>query len=103
MVIRTDGGTMLGTGGRREVTCPACGRRVDRSEAHEYDKFGDQSDRRGTVEYLCPDCHVGLNRETRGDLEAILVDINAGSCDDETFLRRYRRVAEGRRGRSRGP
>lgn len=92
---------MLGPGGRgRRVTCPACGDEIDRREAREYDKDGDRWERRGKrFEYLCRPCHEGLTHQPRGDLEATLVEINAGKCDRETFLRRYQEAIEGRRGR----
>lgn len=90
------------SGDGREVTCPACGRQVERRDAREYDKFGNERGRRAeVVEYLCRACFDDLTHEARDDLEAILVDINAGGCDRETFLRRYRRITLGRRGRRR--
>lgn len=77
-------------GDRRQVTCPACGREVERREAREYDKDGDRWERRGKrFEYLCPDCHDDLDGGPRDGLEATLVEINAGRCDRATFLRRY--------------
>ena len=71
-----------------------------RREAREYDKFGDRWERRHKAfEYLCADCYAALDHQARHDLEAMLVDIDAGNCDRATFFRRYRRTVQGRRGR----
>ena len=101
MVVRSDGLTMRGPGGIGErVTCLACGREVAKREAREYDKYGDRWERRRKrFEYLCRSCHAEITHQPRDGLEATLVEINAGSCDRETFLRRYREAVEGRRGR----
>lgn len=87
-------------GDPRLVTCPACGSDVDRREAREYHKDGDpweQPTRR--IEYLCRSCDDGLSREPRDGLEALLVDIDAGRCDRETFLQRYVEAVGGQWGR----
>ena len=82
------------------VTCPACGCEVDRREAREYHKDGDTRAQPGErLEYLCLPCDEGLTPEPRDGLEPLLVDIDAGRCDRETFLQRYVEAVEGRRGR----
>lgn len=73
------------------ATCPACGRRVRRSEAREYDKHGDRWDRDGkTFEYLCKPCHADLCHQRRDDVESLLIEINAGKCTTREFMDRYR-------------
>ena len=82
---------------RREVTCPACGRSVPRSDAREYDKYGDRWERRDKAfEYLCKPCHDDLSHQRRDELEELLCEIGAGSTDRETFLLRYARTVEDR-------
>jgi len=84
---------------RREVTCPACGRSIPRSNAREYDKHGDRWKRRDKrFEYFCKACHDGLSHQRRDELEELLCDIDAGEFDQETFLRRYWRAVEDRYG-----
>ncbi|MBX0322153.1 hypothetical protein EGH21_03805 [Halomicroarcula sp. F13] len=82
---------------RETVTCIACGDRLARSDAREYDKHGDRWERRDKeFEYLCKGCFADTSRQPRGDLEATLDDAGAGETDRETFLRRYRELAEDR-------
>lgn len=77
-------------GDRKTVDCIACGDSVLRSEAREYDKEGDRWDRHGKeFEHLCKDCYRGLDHQPRGELEALVTDIEAGGLSQETFLRRY--------------
>lgn len=84
---------------RREVTCPACGRTMQRYEAREYDKHGDRWERRGKVfEYFCRSCHDELSLQQRTGLEELLTEINAGRLDRETFLQRYWHAVKERHG-----
>ncbi len=81
------------------VTCPACGEQVARSAAREYDKHGDRWDRENkTFEYLCTPCHEALCRQPRDELEALLVESEAGNTDQETFLSGYLNLVEERYG-----
>ncbi|MFB6359741.1 MAG: hypothetical protein ABEH59_00300 [Halobacteriales archaeon] len=83
----------------RSVVCPACGRRVARGDAREYDKEGDRWDRREkTFEYLCRECHDALSLQDRDELESLLCEIEAGEIAREEFLRRYSRAVERRYG-----
>ncbi|WP_254279903.1 DUF7562 family protein [Haloarcula marina] len=82
---------------RETVTCIACGDRLARSDAREYDKHGDRWDRRDKeFEFLCKACFGDISRQPRDDLEATLNAAGAGETDRETFLRRYRELAEDR-------
>jgi uncharacterized Zn finger protein (UPF0148 family) len=81
------------------VTCPACGRTLDREEAREYDKYGDRFDRRGkSFEHLCKPCHDDLCLQERQGLEETLVDIEAGEHADAEFFRRFAAENEERDG-----
>jgi len=82
---------MLGEGGGDEtVTCPACGRTLDREDAREYDKYGDRFDRRGkSFEHFCKPCHDDLCLQGRTGLEATLVEIEAGEHADAEFFTRF--------------
>jgi hypothetical protein len=82
---------MLGQGGDDgTVTCPACGRTLDREDAREYDKHGDRFDRRGkSFEYFCKSCHDDLCLQGRAGLEATLVEIEAGEHADAEFFSRF--------------
>ncbi|MCU4744054.1 hypothetical protein OB955_22920 [Halobacteria archaeon AArc-m2/3/4] len=68
------------------VTCLACGEAIPRSEAREYDKYGDRWDRDDKeFEYLCKPCDSELSRVSRHGLESLLVDVEAeiqGRDDD---------------------
>jgi len=78
------------------VTCIACGDRLPRSEAREYDKHGDRWDRREkSFEYLCKGCFADTCHQPRADLEATLAAADAGETDRETFLEQYRALADG--------
>lgn len=93
---------MWGTGRpwrTKTVTCIACGSSVSRSEAREYDKYGDRWDRDGkSFEYLCKDCHADLCHLPREELEPLLVDIDGDGLAHEEFLARYTRLVEERYG-----
>jgi len=57
----------------RSVTCIACGDRVPRPDAREYDKHGDRWDRAGkSFEYVCKPCFRELNKGRRDGLETIV-------------------------------
>ncbi|MFB6089519.1 MAG: hypothetical protein ABEJ97_00540 [Halobellus sp.] len=58
------------------VVCIACGTSLPRSEAREYDKHGNRWERHGKrFEHLCKECYRDLCHQPRGDLEALLVDL----------------------------
>jgi len=58
------------------VVCIACGTSVPRSEAREYDKHGNRWERHGkSFEHLCKECYRDLCHQPRGDLEALLIDL----------------------------
>lgn len=79
----------------RRVVCPACGQRVSRGEAREYDKFGDRWDRQSkTFEYFCRACHDELSLQGRTGLEAALSEAGAGEVDRSTFLERFAVLAD---------
>ncbi|ELY87398.1 DUF7562 family protein [Natrinema altunense] len=81
------------------VTCLACGAERPRDEAREYDKHGDRWDRDGkTFEHLCKSCHGDLCHHPRDELEALLVDLEAGERDRAAFLTRYLATVEERYG-----
>lgn len=80
----------------RRLTCIACGTAVKRSEAREYDKYGDRWNRDGkTFEYLCKQCHRGLCHFPRDELEAVLVDVGLADTREE-FLAQYIETVERR-------
>ena len=81
------------------VTCVACGVERPRDAAREYDKHGDRWDREGkTFEYLCKACHRDLCHHPRNELEALLVDLEAGRRDRADFLASYLTAVEERYG-----
>jgi hypothetical protein len=81
------------------VVCIACGASLERSEAREYDKEGDRWSRRGKqFEHLCKACHRRLCHQPRDELEALLVELDAGADDRESFLERYCAAVEERYG-----
>jgi hypothetical protein len=85
------------------VTCIACGRSVDRSDAREYDKEGDRWERRDKeFEHVCKQCHRELCHQPRDELERLLVDIDAGSLGRGEFLHRYVGAVEERYGHEPG-
>lgn len=85
--------------GQRTVTCIACGSAVRRSDAREYDKYGDRWDRDGKeFEHLCKDCYRNLCHQPREELEGLLIEINAGSHPQKEFLSWYCALVEERYG-----
>lgn len=81
------------------VTCIACGTSVARDEAREYDKYGDRWDRTGKeFEHLCKPCDRELCHHRRGELESLLVEIDAGERGQTEFLSGYVRLVEERYG-----
>lgn len=76
-----------------DVVCIACGDTVSRSDAREYDKYGDRWDRDGkTFEYLCKPCHRECCLQPRDGLEETLVKADAGDTDQAAFLRNYQQL-----------
>ncbi len=89
-----------GRGRTDTVTCLACGRRVERSEAREYDKYGDRWERANkTFEHLCTECHDECCHYPRDDLEALLVDLESECSDRSAVLTAYLAAVEERSGR----
>lgn len=84
--------------GRRhgaEVTCIACGETLDRTDAREYDKYGDRWDRREKAfEYLCKPCHRSLCHQPRLGLETLLVDVDDEPRSARRFVARYYEALE---------
>lgn len=79
---------------RETVTCIACGDSVTRSDAREYDKYGDRWERRDKdFEYLCKTCFADISLQPRDELEATLRAADAGETDHKTFLRQFIREA----------
>ncbi|WP_199243704.1 MULTISPECIES: DUF7562 family protein [Haloplanus] len=82
--------TLLGSNSNQQVTCIACGEKVAREDAREYDKHGDRWSREDkTFEYLCKPCHRDCCHQNRDGLEETLVAADAGRTDHKTFLRQY--------------
>ena len=74
----------------RRVVCPACGQRVARADAREYDKEGDRWDRaEKSFEFFCRPCHDGLCLQGRDGLEELLCAAGAGEVDRGRFLERF--------------
>ena len=81
------------------VTCLACGDRITRSMAREYDKHGDRWNREDKAfEYRCKSCHGDLCHHPRDELEGLLVELEAGDVDREAFLAGYLETVEERYG-----
>ncbi|QLD89300.1 hypothetical protein HWV07_09775 [Natronomonas salina] len=73
-----------------EVTCIACGERVSRTEAREYDKYGDRWDREDKeFEHLCKPCFRDLCHQSRTGLESLLADVETGGLSRQQFLARF--------------
>ncbi|WP_049971644.1 DUF7562 family protein [Haladaptatus cibarius] len=92
---------MWGSRRNREktVVCIACGDAVLRSAAREYDKEGNRWERNGkSFEHLCKACHRGLCHQPRDELETLLVEIDAGVIEQETFFTRYETAVRNRYG-----
>ncbi|WP_135820454.1 DUF7562 family protein [Halostella litorea] len=80
-------------------TCIACGDSVRRSDAREYDKYGDRWEREGKeFEYLCKPCYRELCHQPRDELEDLLVDVDAGERGRAEFLQWYSATVEERYG-----
>jgi len=80
-------------------TCIACGNSVPRSDAREYDKYGDRWEREGKeFEYLCKPCYRDLCHQPRDELEDLLVDVDAGEHGRAEFLKWYSTTVEDRYG-----
>ncbi len=76
-----------------EVTCIACGTEVARSEAREYDRYGDRWGRRDReFEYLCKPCHRECCHQPRKGLEETLTRAGAGETDRKSFLANFHEV-----------
>lgn len=75
---------------KKSVFCIACGDAVLRSKAREYDKEGNRWERSGkSFEHLCKACHRELCHQPRDELEALLIEIDAGAVEREEFFARY--------------
>ncbi|MFB6070955.1 MAG: hypothetical protein ABEJ76_08010 [Halanaeroarchaeum sp.] len=86
---------MWSPGPDRTVTCIACGTELDRSDAREYDKYGDRWDREGkSFEYFCKPCYRELTKVDRRDLEDRLEAVGAGHRADEEFVDRFLAAAD---------
>ncbi|NHN65473.1 MULTISPECIES: hypothetical protein [Haloarcula] len=78
-----------------EVCCIACGDTVARSNAREYDKYGDRWNRDDkSFEYLCKPCYRGYCHFSRTGLEDRLEAAGAGTVSRDAFLRRYHDLAD---------
>lgn len=89
-------------GRETRVTCIACGSRVARSNAREYDKEGDRWERIGKeFEHLCKSCHQDIDHHPRDELERLLLDIEQSTpMTQAEFVHRYNRLVKERYGRS---
>ena len=73
-----------------EVVCIACGTSVPRSDAREYDKYGDRWDRDGKdFEYLCKPCHRDCCHQPRTGLEETLVRAEGEHTTTRAFVAEY--------------
>lgn len=73
-----------------EVVCIACGDTIPRTEAREYDKYGDRWDRDGKdFEYLCKPCHRGCCHQPRNGLEETLIRAEGEHADTHGFIAEY--------------
>jgi hypothetical protein len=89
---------MWHTGSKGDVTCIACGTEVSRSQAREYDKYGDRWERRDKqFEFLCKPCDRACCHQPRDGLETDLIRAEAGKTDRETFLTQYHDIASNTR------
>lgn len=89
-------------GREARVTCIACGTRVARSDAREYDKEGDRWERTDKeFEHLCTSCYNDIDHHPRGELERLLLDIEGPThMTHAEFIHRYHRLVEERYGHS---
>jgi hypothetical protein len=78
-----------------EVCCIACGDTVTRSNAREYDKYGDRWNRDDkSFEYLCKPCYRECCHFSRTGLEDRFEAAGAGTVSRDAFLRRYHDLAD---------
>lgn len=71
----------------RTVTCIACGMELSRTEAREYDKYGDRWEREGKrFEFFCKSCFRDLVKQPRDGLEETLEEAGAGQVPDSVFF-----------------
>ena len=86
--------------GSDQVACVACGTELRRDDAREYDKHGDRWERNGkSFEYLCKPCFRRECHQPRDELEALLVDLDAGDGrSNEAFLEAYVQAVDERYG-----
>ena len=82
------------------MACVACGTELRRDDAREYDKHGDRWERNGkSFEYLCKPCFRRECHQPREELEALLVDLDAGDGrSNEAFLEAYVQAVDERDG-----
>lgn len=74
------------------VVCLACGERVAREDAREYDRFGDRWDRTDKrFEYLCKPCHHRECHLPRRGLEAALATVGTRHPTPAAFVAAYYR------------
>ena len=74
----------------RQVACIACGDRVYRWDAREYDRYGNRWERtEKTFEYLCKGCHHDHSHQPREDLERILVAVGSDHASPQAFVQAY--------------
>jgi len=91
-----------GRQGQTEVTCIACGDDIPRSDAREYDKFGDRWEREGKeFEYFCKPCDRDRCHQPRGNLETLLEDVESHTdetdgTEQDAFLATYLELTERR-------
>ena len=79
------------------VTCIACGENVVRSDAREYDKFGNRWERADKeFEYLCKPCDRRCCHQPRQGLEDLLEEAGAGTLSQKEFLVQFRDATENR-------
>ncbi|WP_266075194.1 DUF7562 family protein [Haladaptatus caseinilyticus] len=84
---------------KKSVVCIACGDAVLRNAAREYDKEGNRWDRSGkSFEHLCKACHGELCHQPRDELEALLIEIDAGTVEQMEFFTRYETAIRNRYG-----
>ena len=77
------------------VWCIACGARVPRADAREYDRFGDRWDRDGkTFEHLCKPCDRVESHQPRIGLEDTLAATGSTHETPAAFVRAYYRELE---------
>lgn len=74
------------------IDCIACGVQAPRTEAREYDRFGDRWDRVGKrFEYLCKPCHDLACHLPRRGLEELLTAVGTRHASPASFVTRYYR------------